>query len=284
MLVIFFSWINSNIEENKISLVSFIFQKVFENKLIRLVSFKNNSKFFLIFCFFISFFTIDLLKAEENNLTSDNKEIITLEYLNPKEELEDYILGTGDRLYIEFFPAKELNNFYSISPEGELLLPRLDETYVRGLTITELKRLLEKKYSDYLIDPEITIRIVQFKKLRVLVEGAVRSPGIYKFPIYRTPFSLDIPSLDPENSASLDLKNQDEPDSLDNNLLTYENIKLNQASSDSLVVKRSNDSITTISDAIRQAGGITSKTDLSRITIIRDIPLAKGGGKEKSIS
>ena len=33
---------------------------------------------------------------------------------------------------------------------------------------------------------------------------------------------------------------------------------------------------------IRKAGGITSKTDLSKIEIIRDVPLGKGGGKKRA--
>ena len=48
-------------------------------------------------------------------------------------------------------------------------------------------------------------------------------------------------------------------------------------------VKRSNDNLTTITYVIRKAGGITSKTDLSKIEIIRDIPLGKGGGKKRAI-
>ena len=57
----------------------------------------------------------------------------------------------------------------------------------------------------------------------------------------------------------------------------------NNQSSQDLVVKRSNESLTTISDVIRKAGGITSKTDLSKIEIIRDVPLGKGGGKKRAI-
>ena len=48
-------------------------------------------------------------------------------------------------------------------------------------------------------------------------------------------------------------------------------------------IKRSSENFTTISNAIRRAGGITSKTDLSRIEIIRDIPIGKGGGKQRAV-
>ena len=62
-----------------------------------------------------------------------------------------------------------------------------------------------------------------------------------------------------------------------------QNLQSNNQSSQDLVVKRSNESLTTISDLIRKAGGITSSTDLSKIEIIRDVPLGKGGGKKRAI-
>ena len=60
-------------------------------------------------------------------------------------------------------------------------------------------------------------------------------------------------------------------------------MKSDNQSSNDLIVKRSNENITSISDVIRKAGGITSFTDLSKIEIIRDIPLGKGGGKKRAI-
>ena len=51
------------------------------------------------------------------------------------------------------------------------------------------------------------------------------------------------------------------------------NSELNNQSSENLIVKRSTENLTTISDLIRKAGGITSSTDLSKIEIIRDVPL-----------
>jgi len=62
-----------------------------------------------------------------------------------------------------------------------------------------------------------------------------------------------------------------------------QNTKLSNQSSGNLMVKRSSENLITISDAIRKAGGITSETDLSRIEVIRDVPLGKGGGKKRAI-
>ena len=137
---------------------------------------------------------------------------------------------------------------------------------MRGLTKSELKNLLEKRYAEFLIDPEIKVNIAVFKGIRVLVKGEIRNPGFYKFPAYT---SGSFVMLDKGDNSKLDLiiENNNEQSDKDQNLQS------NNQSSQDLVVKRSNESLTTISDVIRRAGGITSTTDLSRIEIIRDVPL-----------
>ena len=250
-------------------------KKIFENLLLGFFSFRRNSKTFLIFNLFLLFFLFDISKAETTFSNTKNNQI-DIEYLDSKNELEDYIIDTGDSIALEFYPANELSGIFPVNEEGELLLPRLDETYVRGLTKSELKTLLEKRYAEFLIDPEIKIRIAGFKSIRVLASGELRNPGFYKFPAYA---SGSFAILDKGDNSKLDLiiENNNEQSDKDQNLQS------NNQSSQDLVVKRSNESLTTISDVIRKAGGITSTTDLSRIEIIRDVPLGKGGGKKRAI-
>ena len=85
-------------------------------------------------------------------------------------------------------------------------MPRLDETFVRGLTISELKNLLEKRYAEFLIDPDIKVRIAVFKSIRVLVRGEVRNPGFYKFPAYDS--SVSFKNDDKRNNSEIDLMKQ----------------------------------------------------------------------------
>ena len=249
------------------------FKKTIDIKLIQLISFKRNSKTFLIICFLISFFIFDSSKAERNNSTFEKIDQTKIDYLESRNELEDYIIDTGDKLFIEFYPARELTNMYKVSAEGEILLPRLDETYVRGLTKTELEKLLEKRYLEFLIEPELKVRIAEFKSLRVLVQGEVRYPGLYKFPPYTSGLFLDF--LQNNNDDSVKNKSQQRTNEA--------GIELdNRQTINSINVKKTSENITTISDVIRKAGGITSFTDLSRIEIIRDIPIGKGGGKKRA--
>ena len=250
-----------------------LIHKKLKNINLSLFYFKNKftSTFFIYFLF--SIFIFDISKAETDFLKTKNNQI-EIEYLNSRNELEDYIIDTGDLINLEFYPAAELSGNFLVNEEGELLLPRLDETFVRGLTKSELKTLLEKRYAEFLIDPEIKVIISRFKSIRVLASGELRNPGFYKFPAYS---SGSFVILNKEDNSKLVPLNENDSEQKEQDLNS------NFQSSDNLLVKRSSENLTTISDVIRKAGGITSLTDLSRIEIIRDVPLGKGGGKKRAI-
>ena len=190
--------------------------------------------------------------------------------------MEDYIVDTGDSISLEFYPAEELNGIFAVNEEGEILLPKLDETFVRGLTKSELENLLEERYRKFLIDPVIKVRIAAFKSIRVLAKGELRIPGFYTFPAYQSGSFITFDQSDDYKLDALKAINNEE-------LEIVQNLESNNKSTNDLIIKRSNQNLTTISDVIRKAGGITAKTDLSRIEIIRDVPLSKGGGKKRAI-
>ena len=246
----------------------------FENTDLKFFSLKRKSALAFFIYFLWSVFIFDVSKANSNSSNIKNNQI-EIEYLDSKNELEDYIIDTGDSIYLGFFPAKELSGIFPVNEEGELFLPRLDETFVRGLTTSELKNLLEKRYAEFLIEPEIKVNIAVFKSLRVLVTGELRNPGFYKFPAYDSVSFIK----NEKNNSGLDLLKENNNE----NFKIVQNSQLNNQSAENLNVKRSSENLTTISDVIRKAGGITSLTDLSRIEIIRDVPFGKGGGKKRAI-
>ncbi len=280
-----------------------------------------------------------------------------ISYLNPRNDLRNYKLDEGDTLSIRFFKTPELNVNQTIDQEGEIYLSRLKSTYIRGLNIYQLKKLLEKKYKEFLIDPEIEIRIsgfkfmgsgiysinnegelmlpllketyvrglttneisnllskkylnseyisseveiriANFKPQRILISGEIRNPGIYKFPGYSSGEFLAVENIKDDTSQKGEMKN-DAAESISkeidgDNITKGElnrresNTSLNQNAPNNIArqnfqIKRPSEYFTTISNALRKAGGITSKTDLSRIEIIRDIPIGKGGGKQRAV-
>lgn len=65
---------------------------------------------------------------------------------------------------------------YIIDIQGNIDYPVLGKIKFLGLTVEEAKDLLKEKLSEYLKDPIINIRILNF---RVSILGEVRSPGMY---------------------------------------------------------------------------------------------------------
>ncbi len=205
------------------------------------------------------------------------------------------------------------SGIYNVDLEGEILLPRIKETYVRGLTPSELSQILQKKYTEFNINAETTIKIAKFKKLRILIGGEVRSPGVYNFPAFTAlEFKNIVDEVDEQGNqitifdSDQKILNKDQMkiDQSESNknlttemnkdlIVDYQDNSKNQILDNAISnnineksnfqIKTPSENFTTISNVIRKAGGITSKTDLSSIEIIRDVPLGKGGGQKRAV-
>ena len=242
-----------------------------------------------------TFFNAQIVKSEIVISNNKYKEEIDLSYLNSNKELEDYIIDKGDNLYINFFPATDFSGFYAVNDEGEIFLPRLSEINVSGLRTSELGKLLNEKYSEYLISPQIKVFVAVFRDINVTISGEVRYPGVYNFPSFKSQSIANFAQyqsdyIDLETSAEQKFKKKGFPNdrlsqpSLQDNFEELNKLDpLNKLGRPTFYSKVQNGNITTITDVIRKAGGITSLTNLERIEIVRDVPLGKGGGKKVAV-
>ena len=89
-------------------------------------------------------------------------------YLESKNVLNDYILNTEDVLNIEFLNIPELSGLFSVDEQGEIYFERKKYTYIRSLTIKELTQLIERRYKEFLLNPEVYIRIKHSSLFRSL--------------------------------------------------------------------------------------------------------------------
>ncbi len=197
---------------------------------------------------------------------------------------------------------------FAVDEEGEIILPEIptdpDEitrkTFVRGLTINGLEKLLKKRYSKYLINSDVFIDIIRYKPIRISVGGEVREPGLVSFPGY---FSTSLSNLKvEENQINVPYAQRKDPDSSFDSynlsagrsfniesdrqissMIYQRNTEKNSQVNSFNRVRREKEYLTTISSAIKKAGGLTSYSDLSKINITRDIPIVKGGGKKRAI-
>ncbi|HEX4948215.1 MAG TPA: polysaccharide biosynthesis/export family protein [Blastocatellia bacterium] len=92
-----------------------------------------------------------------------------------------YRVKPGDKLSIRFLHQPELNEAAAVlRPDGMITLQIIDEIRAAGLTAQELKKAIEKAYSEVLLDPVVTVSIVEFVAPRAFVSGQVTKPGSYE--------------------------------------------------------------------------------------------------------
>jgi polysaccharide biosynthesis/export protein len=96
---------------------------------------------------------------------------------DPTKEGE-YEVGAGDVLEINVFGNDDLSRVPTIQTNGAVSLPLLGEVQVAGLTVAEVKRKVTNLLAkDYLINPQVEVKVKDYQSQYVSVVGEVNSPG-----------------------------------------------------------------------------------------------------------
>jgi polysaccharide export outer membrane protein len=91
-----------------------------------------------------------------------------------------YRIRQGDKLSVKFLYHPELTDTALIvRPDGFISLQLIDDIKVEGLTVSQLKKRLEKAYEEILLSPVITVTLVEYVPPRVFIGGQVNKPGRY---------------------------------------------------------------------------------------------------------
>jgi polysaccharide export outer membrane protein len=96
--------------------------------------------------------------------------------LDPSE----YTLGSGDRLRVDIFKAKDYSGEYSVLADGTVTLPLVGKVKVKGLTLAQTTDLLSRKYGDYLKVPVVTVLLSKPRPLKITISGEIERPGSYE--------------------------------------------------------------------------------------------------------
>jgi len=105
---------------------------------------------------------------------------IILPFLSHADELS-YQLGAGDVISISVYDEPDLSiEQVSIGLSGSISFPLLGQIQVSGLSPEQLQdELLKGLKGPYLIDPSITVSIVEYRPF--YISGEVEKPGSYPF-------------------------------------------------------------------------------------------------------
>jgi polysaccharide biosynthesis/export protein len=91
-----------------------------------------------------------------------------------------YHVGPGDVLEVEVFDDPDLSGLVTIQHGGEIAFPLLGELEVEGLTVKEVqKTLTDLLAKDYLVNPQVSVRVKDHRSQWVTLVGEVVRPGKY---------------------------------------------------------------------------------------------------------
>jgi polysaccharide export outer membrane protein len=92
--------------------------------------------------------------------------------------IPEYHLGAGDVLEVIVFGNEDLSRTTTVQTSGNISLPLLGEVQVAGLTVSEVKQKLTSLLArDFLVNPQIDVKVKEYQSQFVTVLGEVNSPG-----------------------------------------------------------------------------------------------------------
>lgn len=92
----------------------------------------------------------------------------------------DYKIGRNDVLLVATIGRPEASGQFTVDDTGAITFPLLGRVEVAGLPSASVAaRLREGLANGFFNDPQVSVRVAEFKSQRVLVMGEVRNPGSY---------------------------------------------------------------------------------------------------------
>lgn len=94
---------------------------------------------------------------------------------------QDYLLGVGDVLEIQVWKEPDLSRTVKVRLDGKISLPLAGDVQAAGKTPSELEKFLEKKISELVTEPAVSVILAENRSRRYYIVGQVGQPG--EFPI-----------------------------------------------------------------------------------------------------
>lgn len=101
----------------------------------------------------------------------------------PSQPAADYLLQPQDLIRVQVFQEPDMLREVRISQEGTINLPLINEVDLRNKTLRQAEQIIRERYDrDFLVNPQITLVVVEYAKRTVNVLGNVNTPGAVPFP------------------------------------------------------------------------------------------------------
>ena len=90
-----------------------------------------------------------------------------------------YRLGPEDQLRISVWDNKELTLDLVVRPDGKISMPLLQDVPAEGLTAVQLAANIQEGLAAYIVNPEVTVIVLQVNAPKYYIIGYVTRPGTY---------------------------------------------------------------------------------------------------------
>lgn len=114
--------------------------------------------------------------SDEEALTEALTYTTAVQKFSP-EELSHYTLGKTDVIEIAVLRHPEVSGQFVINNEGKIQYEFVGDVKIEGFTKNKVKEVLIEHLSEFIISPEITVKIVGYNSKIVYVIGEVGNPG-----------------------------------------------------------------------------------------------------------
>jgi protein involved in polysaccharide export with SLBB domain len=92
---------------------------------------------------------------------------------------EEYVVGSGDGLVINFWGGVDLSHDVFVSADGKIVVPTIGTLEVRGKTLVEVEELVRSEARKYYRMAKASVTLSRLRSFEVSVVGEVARPGIY---------------------------------------------------------------------------------------------------------
>jgi polysaccharide export outer membrane protein len=91
-----------------------------------------------------------------------------------------YRLGPEDEIEIRVWDHEDLTRKTRVGLDGKISFPFVGEIKAQGLSLNDLQKEIEHRLGPkYIIDPRVSITVVEYKSRKFFVVGNVQKPGTY---------------------------------------------------------------------------------------------------------
>ena len=128
--------------------------------------------------------TLDYLQSDQYRYTQP---VRMLPYKVQPHDVLDIRVQSMDEEQVNFFNMKNVDNWrqavdpattfltgYPINEEGMINIAMIGEVKVDGLTVEEIRNLIQNKFDELLVNATVSVKLTSFK---ISVLGDVRNPG-----------------------------------------------------------------------------------------------------------